>query len=313
MMKVVFMGTPDFAVASAAAIKAAGHDICAVFTQPDKPKNRGKQIATSPVKDFAAENNIPVYQPLSLRKGEDAEKSLSELKELSQDVIVVVAYGQILPKPILELPRFGCVNVHASLLPEYRGAAPIQRCIQDGAKRTGVCTMRMDEGLDTGDVIMRRETEIPEEMTGSELWELLSKIGAELICETLNCLENGSAEFTKQPAEGTYAKMISKEELRLDFTKSAKDVYNFIRAMADVPCAYTILPDGKRLKVCRAKLSDKKSELSAGTVTDEKNLTVVCGGGNCVELTEVQPEGGKRMTTDAFLRGKKIDKGTVLQ
>lgn len=312
-MRIVFMGTPDFAVASASAIKNAGHDIIAVFTQPDKPKNRGKQIATSPVKDFALENNIPVYQPLSLRRGEDGEKSLSVLKELLPEGIVVVAYGQILPKAVLELPKFGCVNVHASLLPEYRGAAPIQRCIQDGAELSGVCTMRMDEGLDTGDVIMRREVEVPEDMTGSGLWERLSEVGAELICETLTALENGTAEFTKQPAEGTYAKMISKEELRLDFTKSARDVYNFIRAMADTPCAFTMLPDGKRLKICRAKLSDKKSELSAGTVTDEKNLTVVCGDGNCVELTEVQPEGGKRMTTDAFLRGKKIEKGVSLR
>ena len=312
-MNIIFMGTPDFAVASASAIKNAGHDITAVFTQPDKPKNRGKQIATSPVKDFAVENGIPVYQPLSLRKGEDAEKSMSVLKELSPDVIVVVAYGQILPKAVLELPKFGCVNVHASLLPEYRGAAPIQRCIQDGAERSGVCTMRMDEGLDTGDVIMRQEVDIPGDMTGSQLWELLSKVGAKLICETLPALEGGTAEFTKQPAEGTYAKMISKEELHLDFTKSARDVYNFIRAMADVPCAYTVLPDGKRLKVCRAKLSGKKSELSAGTVADEKNLTVVCGDGNCVEFAEVQPEGGKRMTTDAFLRGKKIEKGAGLR
>ena len=310
-MKVVFMGTPDFAVDSAAALKAAGHDIAAVFTQPDKPKNRGKQIATSPVKDFAVDHEIPVYQPLSLRKGEDAEKSLAALRELEPDVIVVVAYGQILPKAVLELPKFGCVNVHASLLPEYRGAAPIQRCIQDGAERSGVCTMRMDEGLDTGDVIMRREVEILEEMTGSDLWELLAKTGAELICETLERLENGTAEFTKQPADGTYAKMISKEELRLDFTKSAREVYNFIRAMADTPCAYTML-DSKRLKVYRAKLSEQTSQLPAGAVADNKALAVVCGDGRCVELAEVQPEGGKRMTADAFLRGKKIETGMVL-
>lgn len=310
-MKVVFMGTPDFAVNSAAAIKAAGHEICAVFTQPDRPKNRGKQITTSPVKDFAVENAVPVYQPLSLRKGEDAEASLNALRELSPDVIVVVAYGQILPKAVLELPRFGCVNVHASLLPEYRGAAPIQRCIQDGAVKSGVCTMRMDEGLDTGDVIMRREVDIPEDMTGSELWELLSKTGAELITETLEQLENGTAEFTKQPADGSYAKMISKEELKLDLNKSARDVFNFIRAMADAPCAFTML-DGKRLKVFRARMSEHKSTLPAGTIADAKALVVVCGDGMCVEFTEVQPEGGKRMSADAFTRGKKIEDRTVL-
>lgn len=345
-MRVIFMGTPDFSVASAAAIKAAGHDIVAVFTQPDKPKNRGKQIATSPVKDFAVENGIPVYQPQSLKKvkvecdpnkkylyeidmtkeeaedhrrklNEEAESMLAVLRELAPDVIVVVAYGQILPKEVLELPKFGCVNVHASLLPEYRGAAPIQRCIQDGATRSGVCTMRMDEGLDTGDVIMRYEVDIPDDMTGSQLWEKLSKAGAELICETLTALENGTAKFTKQPAEGTYAKMIHKMLLLLDLTKPAREVYNFIRAMADTPCAYTRLPDGKRLKVYRSKISDIKFEQGsmpeAGTVVDDKTLAVVCGDGNCVEFTEVQPEGGKRMTTEAFLRGRKIEKGTVLK
>lgn len=310
-MRVVFMGTPDFAVNSAAAIKAAGHEICGVFTQPDRPKNRGKQIVASPVKYFAAENNIPVYQPLSLRKGEDAETSLNTLRELSPDVIVVAAYGQILPKEVLELPRFGCVNVHASLLPEYRGAAPIQRCIQDGAEKSGVCTMRMDEGLDTGDVIMRREVDITEDMTGSELWDLLSKVGAQLITQTLERLENGTVEYTPQPAEGTYAKMISKEELRLDFSKSAREVYNFIRAMADVPCAFTML-DGKRLKVCRARMTGHRSELPAGTVADPKAMHIVCGDGMCVEFSEVQPEGGKRMTSDAFTRGKKIEPGTIL-
>lgn len=310
-MRVVFMGTPDFAVSGAAAIKAAGHEIAAVFTQPDRPKNRGRQIATSPVKDFAAENNIPVYQPLSLRKGEDAENALNTLRGIAPDVIVVVAYGQILPKAVLELPKYGCVNVHASLLPEYRGAAPIQRCIQDGAERSGVCTMRMDEGLDTGDVIMRREVNIPEDMTGTELWGLLSKTGAKLITETLEKLENGTATFTKQPAEGSYAKMISKEELRLDFSKSAREVCNFIRAMADAPCAFTML-DGKRLKICRARMSGVKSSLPAGTVVDTKALVVVCGDGMCVEFTEVQPEGGKRMAAEAFTRGKKINDGTVL-
>lgn len=311
-MKVVFMGTPDFAVGCAAAIKQVGHDIRAVFTQPDKPKNRGKQIVISPVKEFALENDIPVYQPDSLRKGEDAEKSLTVLRGIAPDVIVVVAYGQILPKEVLELPRLGCVNVHASLLPKYRGAAPIQRCIQDGCKVSGVCTMRMDEGLDTGDVIMRREVEIPCEMTGTELWNLLSERGAELICKTLESLADGSAEFVKQPAEGTYAKMISKEELRIDFTKNAKSLYNFIRAMADSPCAYTML-DGKRLKVFRSHISMSSSDAEAGTIVDEKRFSVVCGDGVCIEFTEVQPEGGKRMSTEAFLRGKKLTAGTVLK
>lgn len=312
-MRVVFMGTPDFSVNSAAAIKAAGHELCAVFTQPDKPKNRGKQIMTSPVKDFAVENNIPVYQPNSLRKGDDAAQALEALHKLAPDVIVVVAYGQILPKEVLELPRLGCINVHASLLPKYRGAAPIQRCIQDGETISGVCTMKMDEGLDTGDVIMRREVEIPLEMTGSELWESLSKCGAELISETLQQLENGTAVFTKQPddVQASYAKMISKEELKLDFSLTAKRIYDFIRAMADVPCSYTVL-DGKRLKVYRARLTEEKSPLPAGSVANAKTFAVVCGDGVCVEFAEVQPEGGKRMEVDAFLRGKKLCEGELL-
>ena len=313
-MRVVFMGTPDFAVRSAEAVRAAGHELCAVFTQPDKPKNRGKQIMTSPVKDWAAENGIPVCQPNSLRKGDGAAEAMETLRGLAPDVIVVVAYGQILPKEVLELPKYGCVNVHASLLPKYRGAAPIQRCIQDGETVTGVCTMRMDEGLDTGDVILRREVEIPPEMTGSELWESLSRCGAELIAETLEQLENGTAKFTPQSPEeqASYAKMIKKEELRLDFTQPAKKIYDFIRAMADVPCAYTVL-DGKRLKVYRAILADKRTDAPAGTVTDAKTFTVACGDGMCVRLVEVQPEGGKRMTVEAFLRGKKLETGLVLE
>lgn len=312
-MRVVFMGTPEFSVGSVETLKYVGHEICAVFTQPDKPKNRGKQIMTSPVKDFAVKNGIPVYQPRSLRRGEDAEQALKVLRETAPDVIVVVAYGQILPKSILELPKYGCINVHASLLPKYRGAAPIQRCIQDGETLSGVCTMKMDEGLDTGDVIMKREVEIPPEMTGTELSDSLSRCGAELIAETLVRLENKTAFFSTQTycKEPSYARMITKEELNIDFTKPAKQVYDFIRAMADVPCCYTFL-DGKRLKVYRSRLTERTSGLAAGTVADTGTFAVVCGDGVCVELTEVQPEGGKRMGTDAFLRGKKLSDDAFL-
>lgn len=312
-MRVVFMGTPDFSVPSLAALKAAGHEICAVFAKPDKPKNRGKQIQTCPVKDFAIENDFEIFQPNSLKKGDDAAESLSILHKINPDVIVVIAYGQILPNEILELPKFGCINVHASLLPKYRGAAPIQRCIQDGETVSGVCTMRMDSGIDTGDVIMRREVEIPPEMTGSELWETLSQCGAELIVETLAALENGTAEFTSQPnsEQASYAKMISKEELRLDFTKPAKQLCDFIRAMADAPCAYTML-EGKRLKIYRARLTERTSALPAGSIADERTFAVVCGDGICIELSEVQIEGGKRMKSDDFLRGKKLEKGLIL-
>lgn len=312
-MRIVFMGTPEFAVKTAETLNSVGHEMCAVFTQPDKPKNRGKKLMTSPVKDWAAEHNVPVYQPKSLRLGEDAEDALRVLREIAPDVIVVVAYGQILPKEILELPKYGCINVHASILPNYRGAAPIQRAIQDGCTETGVTTMRMDEGLDTGDYIMRRTVEIPDDMTGTELAEALSQSGAVLAAETLCKLENGTAQFWEQEycAEPSYAKMITKEELRVDFSKPAKFVYDTIRAMADEPCCYTFL-DGKRLKVYRARLSGLISKLPAGSIEDERLFAVVCGDGNCIELTEICPEGGKRMTADAFLRGKKLVKGAKL-
>lgn len=312
-MKIIFMGTPVFAVSCAEALKAAGHEILGVFTQPDKPKNRGKKMMTSPVKDWALENGAAVYQPLSLRKGEDAEESLRVLRELAPEVIVVVAYGQILPRQVLELPRLGCVNVHASILPKYRGAAPIQRAIQDGCLESGVTTMKMDEGLDTGDCIMMSRVAITEEMTGTELSGLLSKAGAELIVETLKALENGTATITPQAQDetATYAKLITKEELKIDFEQPAKRVYDTVRAMADEPCCYTFL-DGKRLKVYRARLCGKISKLPAGTVEDEKTFAVSCGDGNCVELAEVCPEGGKRMTVDAFLRGKKLERNARL-
>lgn len=312
-MRLVFMGTPEFSVNTLEVLKEVGNEICAVFTQPDKPRNRGKQIMTSPVKDFAVANNIPVYQPRSLRKGEDAEEALRVLREINPDAIVVVAYGQILPASILGLPKYGCINSHASLLPKYRGAAPIQRCIQNGDTETSLCTMKMDEGLDTGDIIMRRDVVITPEMTGTELSGILSRISGELMCETLVKLENGTAVLSAQTycREPSYAQMITKEELDLDFTLPAKRVYDFIRAMADVPCCYTFL-DGKRLKVYRSRLTERTSGLPAGSVADAKTFAVVCGDGVCVEFTEVQPEGGKRMTTDAFLRGKKLTEGAVL-
>lgn len=312
-MRVLFMGTPGFAVPCAEALRLAGHEVCGVFTQPDKPKNRGKKMMTSPVKDWASEHGVAVYQPLSMRRGEDAEESLRVLRVLAPEVIVVVAYGQILPREVLELPRLGCVNVHASVLPKYRGAAPIQRAIQDGCTESGVTTMKMDEGLDTGDCIMVRKVAITEEMTGTELSGLLSKAGAELIVETLAALENGTAMITPQQTDdtATYAKLITKEELKIDFGRPAKRVYDTIRAMADEPCCYTFL-DGKRLKVYGARLCGKVSRLPAGTVEDERTFAVACGDGNCVELAEVCPEGGKRMPADAYLRGKKLERNTML-
>lgn len=310
-MRLVFMGTPVFSLACLEALIEAGHDVVGVFTQPDKPKNRGKQIQMTPVKECALEHNIPVYQPLSLRRGEDAENAMATLRELSPDCIIVVAYGQILPVEVLELPKYGCINVHASLLPRYRGAAPIQRVIEAGETLTGVTTMYMAQGLDTGDIILKDEVEITSEMTGSELHDALSASGAALIVETLRQVEQGTAPRIPQTDENTcYASMISKEELKIDFTKSAKQVHDFIRAMADIPCAYTML-DGKRMKVYRAVVGEKTSA-TAGTICDTEHFAVACGDGQSVLFTEVQPEGGKRMEVQAYLRGKKLEKGVAL-
>ncbi len=310
-MKVVFMGTPVFSLGCLTALLKAGEDVRAVFTQPDKPKNRGNKLTVTPVKEYALQNGIAVYQPVSLRKGEDAARSLEILREIEPDCIVVVAYGQILPKEILELPKYGCVNVHASLLPMYRGAAPIQRCIENGETETGVTTMFMAEGLDTGDMLLSERVEITPEMTGSELHDILSEVGARLIVKTLDGLEHGTVKRIPQVGDTCYASMITKEELKIDFSKPAKRVYDLIRAMSDSPCAYTIL-DGKRLKVYRAAMSEVNSGAASGTIADEKRFAVTCGDGRCVELREICPEGGKRMALDAFLRGRKIEKGAFV-
>ncbi|MBQ9947662.1 MAG: methionyl-tRNA formyltransferase [Oscillospiraceae bacterium] len=309
-MKIVFMGTPVFSLACLESLIEAGHEVAAVFTQPDKPKNRGKQIMMTPVKECALKHDIPVYQPLSLRKGEDAESSMQTLRDIAPECIVVVAYGQILPKEVLDLPKYGCINVHASLLPMYRGAAPIQRVIQDGCTVSGVTTMYMAEGLDTGDMILKEEVAIPENMTGAQLHDALSACGAALIVKTLAALEDGSAVRTPQEGDTCYASMISKEELKIDFTKPAKQVYDFIRAMSDAPCAYTML-EGKRMKVYMSRIVEGVNA-PAGTIADADEFVVACGDGNGVAFTEVQPEGGKRMETAAYLRGKKPEKGTVL-
>ena len=310
-MKIVFMGTPDFAVPCLKALHEAGHEIAAVFTQPDKPKNRGHKMMPTPVKECALELGIPVYQPLSLRrnKSEDAEAAYETLKNTAPDCIVVVAYGQILPKEILDLPKYGCINVHASLLPRYRGAAPIQHCIINGEKESGVTTMYMAEGLDTGDMILVEKCAIDEKMTASELHDRLSEMGARLIVQTLKEVEAGTAPRVPQTDENTcYASMLTKEMCRIDFSKPINEVYDLIRGMSANPCAFTVL-DGKRFKVYFAEKTDIKTELPAGTAADDK-LGVSCGG-YVLRLTDVQAEGSRRMTADEYLRGKKVPRGTV--
>lgn len=306
-MKIVFMGTPDFAVPCLEELIKNGHDVKAVFTQPDRPKGRGYKMIPPPVKKCAEENNIPVFQPLSLRKGEDAESALETLKDISPELIVVVAYGQILPKEILELPKYGCINIHASLLPEYRGAAPIQRSILDGKSKTGVTSMVMEEGLDTGDMLIKAELEIGCDETASELHDRLSALGASVLTDTVKGLENGTLSPEKQDdSKSTYAKMITKDMSAIDFSKSAQEIHNVIRGIT----GFTML-GGKRLKIYRSTLSGKSTGI-AGTVENPDDFTVVCGDGMCITLKEVQYEGSKRMKTEDFLRGRKLEKGQKL-
>ena len=308
-MKIVFMGTPDFAVPTLEALYQGRYDIAAVFTQTDKPKGRGYKLTPPPVKVLAAEHKTPVYQPKSLKK--DADEYISILKEIAPDCIVVAAYGKILPKEVLDIPRLGCVNVHGSLLPKYRGAAPIQQSVLNGDAVTGITTMLMGEGLDTGDILLQRETEIGENETASELFDRLAQIGAELLIETLDRLEEGSITPIKQDDSlATYAGMLDKSMCEIDYTKPVFSVHKHICGLSDWPCAVTKL-DGKRLKVYRSEIvMDMKANKEPGTVLDDK-LSVACSDG-VIRFTEVQAEGSKRMKAEDYLRGKPVCAGTKL-
>ncbi|MBR2913536.1 MAG: methionyl-tRNA formyltransferase [Oscillospiraceae bacterium] len=304
-MKLVFMGTPDFAVPCLSALVESGAEVAAVFTQPDKPSGRKYKLVPTPVKKKAMEYGIPVYQPLSLRKGEDAEESMRILQEINPDCIVVAAYGQILPKSILELPKYGCVNVHASLLPRYRGAAPIQRCILEGETETGVTIMQMAEGLDTGDMLLKGSLPIGETETASELHDRLSALGAELITKALQEIKDGTiTPEVQDDALSCYAAMITKDMSALDFTKPAAQLHRTICALS----GFTTL-EGKRFKAFRSRIGENKDAAAAGTILDPQTLLVQCGEGTTLYLTEVQTEGGKRLSTSDFVRGKKLEKG----
>ena len=305
-LNIVFMGTPDFAVPCLKAL-VENHKVKAVFTQPDKPRGRGNRLIPTPIKKYAIDCNIPVYQPNSLRKGEDAKFSLKVLQEINPDLIVVVAYGQILPNSILELPKHRCINIHASLLPKYRGAGPIQRCILDGETVTGVTSMYMETGLDTGDILIKEEVQIGKNMIVDELHDILSETGANVLLKTIQAIENGTLIRTPQDdSQSTYAKMITKEMSHLDFNKSVQEIHNTIRGIT----GFTTL-NGKRLKVYRSEIVDKASIEPYGTIIDTSNFTVVCGDSKCIKFNEIQLEGGKRMKTQDFLRGKKLKK-TIL-
>ncbi len=307
-MKIVFMGTPDFAVPTLEALVKGGHEVIAAVTQPDKPKGRGKAVLMTPVKEKALEYSIPVYQPVKVRD----EEFMKLLAKMNPDVIVVVAFGQILPKALLEIPGYGCVNVHGSLLPKYRGAAPIQWAVIDGEAVSGVTTMLMDEGLDTGDILEVREIPLDEKETGGSLFDKLSILGGELILSTLEKLENGSIERTPQgePTTG-YAKMLDKSMGEIDWEKGAVQIERLIRGLNPWPSAYTFLK-GKSLKIWAADVVKDEGSGTFGRVKKEKDRLLVETGDGFLSITELQLEGKKRMDTAAFLRGFPLEDGTVL-
>ncbi len=308
-MNIIFMGTPDFAVPCLKAVAESGNKISAVFTQPDKPKGRGYKMIPTPVKSAALELGLDVYQPDSLRKGENAQKSIELIRNLNPDLIIVVAYGQILPESLINIPQYGCINVHASLLPKYRGAAPIQWCILNGEKMSGVTTMMIDTGLDTGDMLMKRQVFIGENETASELHDKLSVCGAGLLAETIEKIKAGTLERTPQNNdEATYSPMITKGMSCIDFSLPAEKIHNQIRAIT----GYAYI-GGKRLKIFRSEQTNKKSSGVPGLIENSSEFLVVCGDGNLLRFTEVQPEGGKRMMIGDYLRGNKIPDGTVLK
>lgn len=310
-MRIVFMGTPDFSVPTLEMLHTDGHAVQAVFTQPDKPRGRGKKLQPTPVKAKALEYGDSVYQPLSLRKGEDAAEALAVLRALNPELIIVIAYGQILPKEILELPRYGCINLHASLLPRWRGAAPIQRAILAGDAESGVTAMQMAEGLDTGDMLHTMKTPIAADETADTLHDRLAALAAQTMRETLAQLEAGTLRAVPQPEAGvTYAEKITKEMSRLDFAQPAAEIDRTVRAVT----GFAML-GGRRLKLlCSVCDGSRRSDAPAGTLLREgrHDLYVVCGDGGAVKLCTVQPEGSKPMRIQDFLNGCQVQSGDLL-
>lgn len=307
-MKLIFMGTPDFAVPCLESLIDAGHEIAAVFTQPDKPVGRKQVLTPSPVKVCAEKHGITVYQPRSVR----TDDAVSIVRNIAPDCVVVVAFGKIIPPEMLAIPRLGFVNVHGSLLPKYRGAAPIQWAVIDGEKRTGVTTMQMDEGLDTGDILDVMSTDIGEDETSGELFDRLAPMGAELIVKTLEKLEQGIATPIKQDDSlSNYAKIITKDMAQIDFSVSAEAAFNRIRGFNPWPVAYTII-SGKRMKVFAAEKVGSVKGAAGEVVCSDKSLVVAFGDGNGLEFTDVQLEGSKRMPAADLLKGRSIEKGAVL-
>lgn len=305
-MKVVFMGTPEFAVPCLQKLIDLGHEVTGVFTQPDKPKGRHGVLTPPPVKELAAANGIEVFQPVKMRDG----TALEMLKKADPELVIVVAYGKILPKEILEYPKFGCINIHASLLPYLRGAAPIQWSIINGFKETGVTSMQMDEGLDTGDMLIKGSLEIGENETAGELHDRLSVLGADILEQTIDALIKGELKPEKQNHEiFTYAPMLSKVLSPIDWSKSAQEIHDKIRGLYPWPSAVSKL-GGKSVKIHKTVLSDAVGSEPGKIVESGKHLIVSCGDNKCVEILEIQAEGKKSMPAADYLRGNPVEAGS---
>lgn len=318
-MNIIFMGTPDFARGSLEAIYHAGHNIVGVVTNPDRPKGRGMKLLPSEVKEFALEKGLKIYQPSKIKKNEEL---IEEIRKLNPDVICVVAYGKLLPKKILEIPRYGCINVHASLLPKYRGAAPIQWAVLNGDKETGVTTMYMDEGMDTGDIILKEKVEIGEDETTGELWDRLTKMGGGLLVKTLQQIEKGTAPREKQGNDFTIAPMLSKEMAKIDWgSKTAKEINNLVRGLNPIMGAYTYL-NGKKIKFWKVAVAtneeitvENMNFLRNGTVlvSDSKDGLFIKTKEGILKVLEIQGENAKRMPIQDFLRGNNIQEFEVFE
>ena len=319
MLRILFMGTPDFARESLKAVYNADYEILGVVTNPDKPKGRGMKMVASPVKEFALEKGLTVYQPEKVRKNEEF---IEKIKSLNPDVICVVAYGKILPKEILEIPKYGCINVHGSLLPKYRGAAPIQWAVLNGDKETGVTTMYMDVGMDTGDMILKEKVEIGEDETTGELWDRLSKIGGKLLVETLKQIEDGTAPREKQGEDFTMAPMLNKEMSKINWgEQTAQNIKNLVRGLNPIMGAYTFL-DEKKIKFWKVDIA-KQDEIIADNIEILRNGTVILSNpkeglfiktkDGILKVLEIQGENAKRMSIGDFLRGNSIEEFEVFE
>lgn len=307
-MRIVFMGTPDFAVPCLQKLIDSEHEVAGVFCQTDKKVGR-KQILTPPrVKALALKYNIPVYQPVSLKN----EEAFDIIKQINPELIVVVAYGKILPKKFIDFPKYGCINVHASLLPKYRGAAPIQWSVLNGENETGVTVMQMDEGIDTGDMLYVEKTEISINETSAELFDRLSLIGGDALIKTIGLIESGEAVPVPQPkGDFGYASMIDKSMCPIDWSKSAAEIHNQIRGLQTWPAASTAI-SGKNVKIHKSVLSNYSGNHAGKVVNNKDVLSVCCGDGKCIDILEIQPDGKKKMDIKSFLAGNAVETGTII-